>query len=184
MLSVTIVLGYIFMWYRYYYGYLAQHQFIALTIFVILFLPSLILLSRDKIRKSTFPRINLKNVEWILILLVPLSALLEAWFLGHTGLLTVVTLVSGLVILSFSKPKTDTILKISLLIALLICILYGIYTPSFGIDTWRDATQALQIIERGGIRDLTINHPAYPLPIVPVLYSIPVSYTHLTLPTN
>ena len=83
-----------------------------------------------------------------------------------------IVMACGLAILSLSKPKADTILMFSLLIALLTCVHYGIYTPSFGIDTWRDSTQALQIIERGGIRDLTIEQLGYPLPVVSVLYAM------------
>jgi len=58
------------------------------------------------------------------------------------------------------------------ILATIIVTLYGIYTPSFGNDTWRDATQASQIIERGGLRDLTIVHEAYPFPLVSLLYAI------------
>jgi hypothetical protein len=55
---------------------------------------------------------------------------------------------------------------------MIIIVLYGVYTPSFGNDTWRDATQASQIIERGGLRDLTMVHEAYPFPLVSLLYAI------------
>jgi hypothetical protein len=54
----------------------------------------------------------------------------------------------------------------------IIVVLYGVYPPSFGNDTWRDAIQATQIIERGGLRDLTIVHEAYPLPVVSILYAV------------
>jgi len=172
MLFIAIALGYVFMLYRYHYGYLAHHQFITLSTFVIILFPVLILLSRGKNGKSSFPSINARIVMWILIPLVFLSVLLEVVFLGHTGLVTVIVLVCGLVTLSLSKPKVDTTLMFSLLIALLICVHYGIYTPSFGIDTWRDSTQALQIIKRGGIRDLTIERLEYPLPVVSVLYAM------------
>ena len=171
MLSMVIVLGYIFMWYRY-YSYLTYDRFVVLTVVVLLLLPSMILISQDSHRKSMFPRINLGKVEWILPLLVFLSALFETWFLGHTGLFTVIMLVWGLVFLSLSKSKADVAPKTSLLLAMIVCVLYGIYTPTFGRDTWRDVIQALQIIEKGGVRDLTINHPAYPFPIVPVLYAM------------
>uniref|UniRef100_A0A7J3ZAJ4 Uncharacterized protein n=1 Tax=Ignisphaera aggregans TaxID=334771 RepID=A0A7J3ZAJ4_9CREN len=55
---------------------------------------------------------------------------------------------------------------------MIICVLYGIYTPSFGSDTWHDATQATQTIARGGLKDLTIVHQAYPIPVVPLLYAV------------
>jgi hypothetical protein len=44
--------------------------------------------------------------------------------------------------------------------------------PSFGNDTWRDAIQAMQIVERGGLRDLTVFHTAYPFPLVSLLYAV------------
>jgi hypothetical protein len=40
------------------------------------------------------------------------------------------------------------------------------------MDTWRDAIQAVQIVERGGLRDLTVFHTAYPFPLVSLLYAV------------
>jgi hypothetical protein len=54
---------------------------------------------------------------------------------------------------------------------MIIAVLYSIYMPSFGNDTWRDAIQAMQIVERGGLRDLTVFHTAHPFPLVPLLYA-------------
>jgi len=171
MLSVAIVLGYVFVLYRY-YSRLTRNEIATLTGVMVLLLPSMILISREGRYKPMFPRINLGKMEWVLPILVFLSAFIETWFLGHTGLFTVVTLVCGLMFLSLSKPKAEVASKASLLLALIICVLYGVYTPTFGNDTWRDATQALQIIERRGMINLTIVHPAYPLPVVSILYAM------------
>jgi len=77
-----------------------------------------------------------------------------------------------LVALAFSDSSSSASVAMALSLTALIIALYGIYSPSFGCDTWRDASQAAQIIERGGLSGLTIFHEAYPLPVVSILYAV------------
>ena len=58
------------------------------------------------------------------------------------------------------------------MLVMVIGVLYSVYAPSFGSDTWRDAIMATQIIERSVLRDLTIVHEAYPFPLVSLLYAV------------
>jgi len=172
LLFTAIVLGYIVIWFRY-YGYLTFIKFVLLTLAVALVLPTLLLLLRNNRFESTYPRVNLKKVEWFLLLFPALSALLEMLLLGITGLFTVVTLACGLMLLAFSRSKTTVPIKASLLLATITYVHYGVYAYiGVNADPWRDAAQALQIVERGGIRDLTITFSPYSLPIVPVLYAM------------
>ena len=108
MLSVAIILGYIFVLFRY-YNYLSRIQFIALTGVVVLLLPSLILISQDRYSKSMFPKINLERVKWGLPLLVFLSAFIETWFLGHMGFLTVIMLSKNAFSYSGKSTKSATV---------------------------------------------------------------------------
>jgi len=56
----------------------------------------------------------------------------------------------------FSKSSFRTALTGVLTLVMIIIVLYGVYTPSFGNDTWRDTIQATQIIERSGLKDLIV----------------------------
>ncbi|RLG79579.1 MAG: hypothetical protein DRO13_05720 [Thermoprotei archaeon] len=137
LLFIAIVSGYLVIWLRY-YGYLSLNQYVSLTIAVTLVLPALLLLLRNNYPESTYLGINLKKVVWFLPLFLLLSAILELRLLGYMGLFTIVVLVMGLSLLALSKLKGDLTSKASLLLALMICVLYGVYIPSFGNDTWRD----------------------------------------------
>jgi hypothetical protein len=75
-------------------------------------------------------------------------------------------------VLAFSDSSSSVSLAMALSLTAIIVVLYGVYSPSFGNDTWHDVTQASQIIERGGLRDLTIFHEAYPFPVVSILYAV------------
>ncbi len=171
-LFVAIALGYFLAIQYYYRGYLTRNQFIIISMALALLLPYMILTLREYRCVSRFPEINLRRVEFFLSPFVFLSALLEMQLLGHIGFFTATVLVCGLTFLLFSKSRANSVFGANLLLATIIAVLYGKYTPTFGNDTWRDTTQALQIIERGGLRELSITHPAYPLPVVSVLYAI------------
>jgi len=164
------VMGYSFVVQYYLKGYLTLVPFTISTIALALLLLYIALTQKIVPHKSKLPEIDLKNMEFTFPLFVFVSAILEALTLGHVGFLTATILACELALLLFSRPKASTFITASLLITL-IAVLYGGYTPTFGNDTWRDATQALQIIERGGLTNLTIDHPAYPLPVVPILYA-------------
>jgi hypothetical protein len=58
-------------------------------------------------------------------------------------------------------------------------VLHGIYTPTFGWDTMRDAIIASQIVESGNLKRLTIVHEAYPIPVVPLLYAMLSTVTNI-----
>jgi hypothetical protein len=84
----------------------------------------------------------------------------------------VITLITIFIAILFSDSSLSTTLAAVLSLIALIVVLYSIYAPSFGNDTWRDAIQATQIIERCGLMGLTVLHEAYPLPLVSLLYAI------------
>jgi len=74
--------------------------------------------------------------------------------------------------LVFSKSNLAVVSIAVAVLAVLTASLYGVYTPSFGDDTLRDATWATQIIGRGELKNLTVIHQAYPIPVVSLLYAI------------
>jgi hypothetical protein len=169
--TVTI-LGYGYLSYYYYRGYFTPGQFTTVTGVVILLIPVLVLMFRPAYSKSGLPRINLGRVAYIVPFLVFLCAFLETLLFGYTGLLTVVMLIVGFTFFLVSKSTSTISPMLVSLLAVLISVLYGVYTPSFGSDTWRDATQASQIIENSGLHGLTITHTAYPFPVVSLLYAL------------
>jgi len=171
-LFTAITLGYVFISYRYYYGYLTQREFVMLTIATTLISVSNVFLLKNEYSRIGLPRINFGKIELIFPIIVVFNGILEMLLFGHTGLGTIFSLICGLSLLAFSNPSFSTAMKACTLIMFTSSILYMIYTPSLGNDTWRDATQALQIIERGGLNGLTINHPAYPFPVLSILYAI------------
>jgi len=172
VLLAIIVLGYVYLSYYWYKGYLNLNQFVAVTSLVILLVPALVLLTRVSRLEPLLPEIHLGRIVYALPYLVFLCAFLETRLFGHMGFFTVITLIGGFAILLFSRLSSIITPIAASLLAMIICVLYGIYTPSFGSDTWRDAIQATQIIARGGLEDLTIVHQAYPIPVVSLLYAM------------
>jgi len=176
--TVTI-LGYGYLSYYYYRGYFTPGQFTTVTGVVVLLIPVLVLMFRPAYSKSGLPRINLGRVAYIVPFLVFLCAFLETMLFGYTGLLTVIMLIVGFTFFLVSKSTSTISPMLVSLLAVLISVLYGVYTPSFGSDTWRDATQASQIIENSGLHGLTITHTAYPFPVVSLLYALLSLITNL-----
>ena len=99
-------------------------------------------------------------------------AFYELKFHGHLGLLSVIVLTGVYMTLVFSKSNLAVVSIAVAVLAVLTASLYGVYTPSFGDDTLRDATWATQIIGRGELKNLTVIHQAYPIPVVSLLYAI------------
>jgi hypothetical protein len=170
---IGIVSGYIFLSYYYYKSYLSNNLFVLATIVVILSISALVILYRSAGHRITmFSKADLGDLTYVLPYLVFLSSVVEMRIFGHLGIFSIITLISVFIAVLFSKSSFRTALTGVLTLVMIIIVLYGVYTPSFGNDTWRDATQALLIIERGGLRDLTMVHEAYPFPLVSLLYAI------------
>jgi len=115
---------------------------------------------------------DLGKIAYILPCILFLCAFSELRLYGHLGLLSVIALAGTYVVLVFSKSDSAVVSTEVAVLAALIASLYGVYTPSFGNDTWRDVIQATQIIIRGGLKDLTIVHQVYPIPVVSLLYAV------------
>jgi len=170
LLYFAMMLGGIFVLFHYRY-ILTLHQLFALILFIALLTPCTIIALKNKRYESRIPMLDLGKIEWGFLFALFSLALFEISLFGHTSLLSVITQMSGLIAVFLSKPKYNNIVKVYLLLALLASTHYMIYSPSFGIDTWRDVIQATQVIVRGGLKDLTIVHQAYPIPVVPLLYA-------------
>jgi len=172
-IMISIVSGYIFLSYYYYKGYLSLNQFILASVVVILSIPALFILYRSAGHGITmFSKADLGDFTYVLPYIVFLPSVVEMRIIGHLGIFSIITLISVFIAILFSKSSLRAALTGVLSLFMIISVLYGVYTPSFGADTWRDAIQATQIIERGRLRDLTVIYEAYPFPLVSVLYAV------------
>jgi len=172
LLLLSIVVGYTILWFYNYKGYLNVNQFVSATLTVLISFSALLLLSRSARYEVVLPSMNLGKITYILPYILFFCAISELRLHGHLGLLSVIALAGAYVFLVFSKSNPAVVPATVAVIAVLIAFLYGVYTPSFGNDTWRDAIQATQIIARGGLKDLSVIHQAYPIPVVSLLYAI------------
>jgi hypothetical protein len=173
LLVLCIIGGYAFLGYYYYKGLLSLDQYLEASFATLLSLISaIILLSRHKHQKIDTPGLNIGKIAYVIPYIVFISSIMDVCLFRHLGIFSILSLISALTILTLSKHDLGTSLLGITILATIIATLYGIYTPSFGNDTWRDAIQASQIIERGGLRDLTIVHEAYPFPLVSLLYAV------------
>jgi len=177
-----MALGYVFFIHYCYVRDLNMNHFASITIAVALSMPALMLLLKPPSDEREVPKINLGKAAYALPVVVFLCAFLEAWSYKHLGIFSVIALMAVLVALAFSDSSSSASVALALSLTALIIALYGIYSPSFGCDTWRDASQAAQIIERGGLSGLTIFHEAYPLPIVSILYAVHSMTSGLSTP--
>jgi len=169
---IAIVLGYVFLGYYYYRGVLTFKQFLLVSITALLSVSTIILLLKRTQQEVTVSSINLKWVTHVLPHIVFVFSITDVYLNGHLGAFSVLSLILAFTTLTLSKRDLNVVLSGVATLAMIIAVSYGIYTPSFGNDTWRDAMQALQIVERGGLRDLTIVHEAYPFPLVSLLYTV------------
>jgi hypothetical protein len=170
-LLLSVMLGYALVGYYNYKGYLTLNQFVSATLMALMSISTLLLLSRSARYEVVLPSMNLGKIAYILPCILFLCAFSELRLHGHLGLFSVITLAGIYVVLVFSKSDSAVVSTEVATLAALIASLYGVYTPSFGNDTWRDAIQATQVIARGGLKDLTIAHPAYLILLVPLLYT-------------
>jgi len=169
---VIIILGYVVLGYYYFRSILTFQQFLSVSITALLSVSTIILLLKRTQQEVMVPGINLKRVIYVLPHIVFVSSITDVYLYGHQSILTVLSLILAFVILTLSKHDLNVALFGVTTLVSIIAVLYGIHTPSFGNDTWRDAMQALQIIERGGLRGLTIVHEAYSFPLVSLLYAV------------
>jgi len=102
-----------------------------------------------------------------------LSFILEVWFHGHLRILSIIIIYKYIYnVISLKTRLAYCSYTGVLLVVMVIGVLYSVYAPSFGSNTWRDAIMATQIIERSVLRDPTIIHEAYPFPLVSLLYAV------------
>uniref|UniRef100_A0A7J2U438 Glycosyltransferase RgtA/B/C/D-like domain-containing protein n=1 Tax=Ignisphaera aggregans TaxID=334771 RepID=A0A7J2U438_9CREN len=172
-LVLGIIGGYAFLGYYYYKGLLSLDQYLKASFAALLSLIlAIILSSRHKHQKIDTPGLNIGEIAYVIPYMVFISSTMDVCLFRHLDIFSILSLILALTILTLSKHDLGTSLLGITILATIIVTLYGIYTPSFGNDTWRDVTQASQIIERGGLRDLTMVHEAYPFPLVSLLYAI------------
>jgi len=169
---LSIVLGYIIVCYYSYKGYLSLNQFVSATLTTLMAISASLLLLRFARYEVVLPGMNLGKIAYILPYILFFCAISELRLHGYLGLLSVIALAGAYIFLVFSKSNPTAVPTTVAVPAVLIASLYGVYTPSFGNDTWRDAIWATQIIARGGLKDLTVIHQAYPIPVVSLLYAI------------
>jgi hypothetical protein len=161
---------------------MSTNQFASVTMVVALSIPALVLLLKPPRAEEWMPKISLGKIAYALPVVVFLCASLETWSWGHLGLFSVVALMAAFTALALSDSSSPAPVAMAFSLTAIIVALYGVYSPSFGNDTWRDVIQATQIIERGGLRGLTIFHEAYPLPVVSILYAVYSMVSGLSTP--
>ena len=176
-LYVLLVLGtiwsYAFLGYYYYKGLLSLDQYLKASLVALLsLLSTIVLLSRHRHQKIAVPGFNIEEIACLIPYIVFISSIMDVHLFGHLDIFSVLSLLLAFTILTLSKRDLDIAVFGVATLVMIIAVLYGIYTPSFGNDTWRDAVQAMQIVERGGLRDLTMVHEAYPFPLVSILYVV------------
>jgi hypothetical protein len=169
---IGIALGYVYISYYHYKGFLAVNLFVLATITAITSAFALLILLRPAGYEMMLPKIAPGGIIYMVPYIALLSFILEVWFHGRLGILSTIVFISILIMLLVLRPDLHTALTGVLLLVTVIGVLYSVYTPSFGNDTWRDAIMATQIIERSVLRDLTIVHEAYPFPLVSLLYAV------------
>jgi hypothetical protein len=170
---INIVLGLAFLSYYYYKGILTFNQFLATSITALLAISSIVILLKPTQQKIVTPNLNLNLIVYVLPCIVFVFAVIDVYLYKHLGIFSVLSLIVVFIILTLSKRDLDIALFGVATLIVIIAVLYRIYIPSFGMDTWRDATQAAQIVERGGLRDLTtVVYEAYPFPLVSLLYAV------------
>ncbi len=173
LLIFGLILGYLFLSYYYYKGYLDLYQYAAASIFVVMSIPVLITLTKQQRSGLELPLMCVRDKVTLFLPYVVLICLISEMLLqGHLGLVSITAMTGAFIFLAFSRSKSSTIVfAATTTLATAIATLYGVYQPSFGHDTWRDIIQANQIIERMGLKGLTITPEPYPIPIVPILYA-------------
>jgi len=168
---IGIVLGYGFLTYYYYKGVLTFRYFLAISINVLLLMLSLIMLLKPAQQRIATLNFNLNSIVYVLPCIVFVFAIIDVYLYKHLSIFSILSLIITFMILTLLKYDLGIALFGATMLVMIIAVLYSIYMPSFGNDTWRDAIQAMQIVERGGLRDLTVFHTAYPFPLVPLLYA-------------
>jgi len=100
----------------------------------------------------------------------------EILLLGHTLYASVLLAFSVafyiFVIEAYSVREGLILTYLPLLLAILITAHYIVFPPSFGNDTWRDIMWSEETLRTGHFTESRITHPAYPVPLVVLLYSV------------
>ena len=169
---IGIALCYTSLSYYHYKGILTFNQFLVATIAVLLSVSSIIVSLKPIQQKVATPNFNLSWIVYALPSIVFIFTGIDVYLYKHLSIFSVLSLITIFIILTLSKRDLDIAVFGATVLVMIIAILYSIYVPSFGMDTWRDTIQAMQIVERGGLRDLTVFHTAYPFPLVSLLYAI------------
>jgi len=182
-LIASVVLGYALLaYYCCYERYMSEVYFALATAAAALSIPALALMLKPPRDEGWMPKMSLGMTAYALPAVIFTCASLEIWSLGHLGILSVIALMAAFTASALSDSSSSASVAMALSLTAVIVVLHGVYPPSFGADTWRDATQAAQIVERGGLRGLTVVHEAYPLPAVSILYAVHSMVSGLSTP--
>jgi len=117
------------------------------------------------------PVIHMPFSLWLLPVIVYVVGQTEILLFRHTSLFYLLTLSVTLILTAVAAERcVKKIAVATALVGVSIALQFSVYVPSFGNDTWRDALWAKQILERGFTANVTIKHPAYQIPMVPLFY--------------
>ncbi|RFA93924.1 hypothetical protein [Pyrobaculum aerophilum] len=145
-----------------------------LTITFILTIVTLLIL-RKKTESANISALN-TEIRILHVVAIPLIAFtvayLEIMLMGHLFFFSCLLVFTALIMATFGRGKPVVRIMMGVAsIGELVIALYGFYMPSFGSDTWRDSAMAQQILLLGDISKLSIVHDAYPMPVLPILYT-------------
>jgi hypothetical protein len=127
----------------------------------------------NRSKNKEIPTFRMPFSLWLLPIVVYTVSQVEILLLRRTGLGYVVALAVALTVIAFAREEPmKKVMVATAIVGVSIVILYSIYTPSFGNDTWRDIIWATQISQLGHIAAATIKQGAYPFPMVPLTYAM------------
>jgi uncharacterized membrane protein len=116
---------------------------------------------------------NLNLIVYALPCIVFVFAIVDVYLYKHLSVFSALSLIITFTILTLSSKRgLDIALFGIATLVIIIAVLYSIYILSFGNDTWHDVIQAMQIVEKRGLRDSTVFHTAYSFPLIPLLYAV------------
>jgi len=154
-------------------NYFTFSQFVFITTTVALILLSITITLKPSSGRGKFPTLKLdQKITWIFPLLAFFAILCEIYYYGYLGILSIAIMIFVFIVLSMTNQRTSAIFIAFSVLSVLIAVLYEMYEPIFGADTWRFATLARQLIERGKLNDVTISEGSYPFPLLSILFSI------------
>ncbi|MCC6055470.1 MAG: hypothetical protein LM583_02180, partial [Desulfurococcaceae archaeon] len=139
---ISIVSGYAFLSYYYYRGALTINQFLVTSITVLLSILSIVILLKPTQQKIVTLNLDLNWIVYLLPSLVFIFTTIDVYLYKHLNIFSILSFIAVFTILTLSKRDLDIALFGATTLVTIIAVLYSIYMPSFGNDTWRDVVQA------------------------------------------